>query len=142
MGVQVMGRFLKWLLLAIVVAGGAFYLYQRNIQPVPVTAADLEKGGSFSVDERTALTAACSTRIKQDGEKACACIADKVATEFSRFDRMVLTATFQGKLAEIVGITKGLVQSGIPAEKVKSAEEGSKARVQEMLKTCKATATP
>ena len=134
-----MGRILKWLLLAIVVAGVAFYFYQRNIQAVPVTAADLDKGGSFTADERATFKTACAARIKKDGDKACQCIEDKVATEFSRFDRLVLTATFQGKLSEIVGITKGLIQSGIPADKVKSAEDGSKTRVQEMLKTCNAT---
>lgn len=133
-----MGRFVNLLLLAIVALGIGFYLYQRNIAPVPVSAADLEKGGNFSSDERASLTAACTARIKKDADKVCGCISGKVTTEFSRFDRMVITASLQEKLSDIVGITKGLVQSGIPADKVKEAEDGSRARVKDMLKTCNA----
>lgn len=133
-----MRRVFSLLLLAVLALGIGFYFYQRNIQAVPVTAGDLEKGGNFSADERLALTNACAARIKKDGEKKCGCIADKVATELSRFDRMVITATFQERLADIVGITKGLVQSGIPADKVKVAEEGSKTRLKDMLKSCDA----
>ena len=133
-----MRRVLTFLVLAIVALSAAFYFYQRNIQAVPVTAADLEKGGTYSAEERASLTSACTARIKKDGEKVCGCITDKVATEFSRFDRMLITATFQEKLSDIVAITKGLVQSGIPVDKVKSAEEGGKARMKDMMKTCNA----
>ena len=126
------------LVLAIVALSAAFYFYQRNIQAVSVTAADLEKGGTYSAEERASLTSACTARIKKDGEKVCGCITDKVATEFSRFDRMLITATFQEKLSDIVAITKGLVQSGIPVDKVNSAEEGGKARMKDMMKTCNA----
>ena len=133
-----MRRVLTVLVLAIVALSAAFYFYQRNIQAVPVTAADLEKGGTYSAEERASLTSACTARIKKDGEKVCGCITDKVATEFSRFDRMLITATFQEKLSDIVAITKGLVQSGIPVDKVKSAEEGGKARMKDMMKTCNA----
>ena len=133
-----MRRVFTVLVLAIVALSAAFYFYQRNIQAVPVTAADLEKGGTYSAEERASLTSACTARIKKDGEKVCGCITDKVATEFSRFDRMLITATFQEKLSDIVAITKGLVQSGIPVDKVKSAEEGGKARMKDMMKTCNA----
>lgn len=133
-----MGRFLTYLLLVLIALGAAFYFYQKNIQAVPVTAADLEKGGNFSDAEKGALVAACKGWIKKDGDTVCGCISDKVATQFSRFDRMVLTATFQEKLSDIVGITKGLVQSGIPADQVKAAEEGSKGRMKDMLASCNA----
>ena len=133
-----MRRVLTVLLLAIVALSAAFYFYQRNIQAVPVTAADLDKGGTYSAEERASLTSACTARIKKDGEKVCGCITDKVATEFSRFDRMLITATFQEKLSDIVAITKGLVQSGIPVDKVKSAEDGAKARMKDLMKTCNA----
>ncbi len=133
-----MGRILKILLLAIIALGGAFYLYQRNITAIPVTAADIEKGGSFSVDERASMKNACTARIKKDADKVCGCIADKAATEVSRFDRLVITASFQEKLADIVGLTKGLVASGIPADKVKAAEDGAKARVKDIMKSCNA----
>ena len=133
-----MRRLLTALLLAIAVLAIGFYFYQRNIVAVPVTAADLEKGGAYSADERSTLKTACAARVKKDSDAICGCITDKVATEFSRFDRLVITASFQEKLADIVALTKGLVQSGIPAEKVKSAEDGSKARMKDMLKACKA----
>ena len=133
-----MGRLLKFLLLALVVLGIAFYFYQKNIPAAPVTAGDLEKGGNFSADERTTLVTACSARIKKDGEKVCGCIADKVASQFSRFDRQMMTATFQEKLADVVGLTKGLVSSGIPIETVKAAEDGAKGRIKDMMKTCNA----
>ena len=133
-----MGRFLTWVLLALVALGVLFYFYQRNIQPVPVAATDLDTGGSFSDGERAAMIAACSAQIKKDGDKACACIADKAASQISRFDRLVLTATFQDKLSDIVALTKGLVQSGIPAEKVQAAEKGSKERLKSLMAACTA----
>ena len=133
-----MRRLLTLLLLAIIMIGTAFYLYQRNIPAGAVTSADIEKGGTYSAEERAALVSACQARTKKDGEKVCGCISDKVATEFSRFDRMVITATFQEKLSDIVAVTKGLVQSGIPAEKVKAAEDGSKGRIKELFKSCNA----
>ena len=133
-----MRRILTIVLLVLVTLGVGFYFYQRNIAAVSVTAADLDKGGSYSTDERTTFKAACVMRIKKDGETVCSCINDKIATEFSRFDRLVITASFQEKLSDIVGLTKGLVQSGIPAEKVKTSEEGAQVRIKEMLKTCRA----
>ena len=51
---------------------------------------------------------------------------------------MIITASLQEKLSDIVGLTKGLIESGIPAAKVKEAEDGSKVKVKEMLKTCNA----
>jgi hypothetical protein len=133
-----MGRFLRYLLIAVVALGIGFYFYQKSIPATPVTAGDLEKGGNFAAEERSALVAACTARIKKDGDKTCGCIADKAATQFSRFDRMVMTATFQEKLSDIVALTKGLVASGIPVDTVKAAEDGSKGRIKEMMKTCNA----
>jgi len=133
-----MGRFLTYLLLALIALGIGFYFYQKNIVAVPVTMGDLEKGGVFTDGDRTALVSACTSRIKKDGDKVCACIADKVATQFTRFDRMVMTATFQEKFADIVALTKGLVTSGIPADTVKTAEDGAKTRIKDMMKTCNA----
>lgn len=131
-----MGRFLTYLLLIIIAIGAGFYFYQRNITPLAVTAADIEKGGSFSADERATLVNACTARAKQDGAKVCGCIADKAATDLSRFDRLVMTASFQQKLSDIVAAGKGLIASGIPAEKIKAAEEGSKVRMKDIMKTC------
>ena len=77
-----MVRFLTIVLLLLVLLGVGFYFYQRNIAAVPVTAADLEKGGATAA-ERTALTTACAARIKKDRDKVCGCIAgDKFASQF------------------------------------------------------------
>lgn len=133
-----MGRFLTYLLLAIILIGGAFYLYQKNIPAIPVVAGDLDKGGNYSEAEKSTLVTACKGWVKKDPDAVCGCVSDKVASEFSRFDRQVLTATFQEKLSDIVALTKGLAQSGIPVEKVKSAEDGSKTRMKDMLKACNA----
>lgn len=133
---ELMGRFLSYLFLAIIALGAVFYFYQRNIPAIPVTAADLEKGGSFSAEERATLTSACTARAKEDGAKVCGCIVDKVATDVSRFDRMVITASFQHKLSDIVAAAKGLANSGIPADKIKAAEDGSKQRMKDIMKTC------
>ncbi len=134
-----MRRILSLLLLAVVVLGVGFYFYQRNIAPIPVAAADLEKGGAFSDGEKTALTAACSATVKKDTATVCGCIAGKAATDLSRFERMMATASFQGKLSDVVGITKGLIDSGIPAAKVKAAESDAKTRFSDLTKSCGAT---
>jgi len=131
-----MGRFLTYLFLFIFALGLGLYLYQRNIVPIAITAADIEKGGAFSTAERAALVDACAARAKQDGPKVCGCIADRAATDLSRFDRLVMTASFQQKLSEIVAAGKGLIASGIPAEKIKSAEDGSRERMKEIMKSC------
>lgn len=135
-----MGRFLGFLLLVLVLAGVAFYFYQRNIVAVPVTAADLDKGGSFPPAERDTMKSACVTAMKKDPEKVCGCITDKAATEISRFDRLVMTATFQHRLSDMVALSKGLVNSGIPAEKVRASEDSAKTRVRDILKSCDAEA--
>lgn len=133
-----MGRFLSFVLLLLVLSGVAFYFYQRNIAPVPITAADLEKGGSFSPAERDSMKSACVAAVKKDGDKVCGCIADKAGADVSRFDRLVMTATFQHKMADVVALSKGLVNSGIPADKVKAAEDGSRQRVRDIMKSCNA----
>ena len=130
-----MGRILRYLLLAIVVLGVAFYLYQRNIAAVPLSAADLEKGGAFSDTDKSALKTACAALIKKDSDKVCGCIIDKAAG-YSHFDRMVMTATFQEKLSDIVGLTKGLIDSGLPADTIKAAEAASKQHFTELRTTC------
>ena len=132
-----MRRFLVVTLLVVLALGGGFFLYQRNIVAVPVTAIDLEKGGSYSSDERASFKASCLARVKSDAEAVCGCLNEKMGTELSRFDRLLVTASFQEKLSDIVGLTKGLVQSGVPAEKVKTAEDAGRVRMKEMLKVCK-----
>jgi len=131
-----MGRFLLWVLLALIVIGGGFWLYQRNIAAVPVVAADLDKGGAFSDAEKASLTTACAAHFKDTADKVCGCLVAKAATDFSRFDRMIMTATLQEKLSDIVGITKGLIASGIDPDKMKAAESDSRTRVTDLMKTC------
>ena len=49
---------------------------------------------------------------------------------------MIMTATLQEKLSDIVGITKGLIASGIDPDKMKAAESDSRTRVTDLMKTC------
>ena len=79
-------------------------------------AADLKVGGIYPPAERQALLDACQKNMKAPAadKSACTCIADRAGTEFSRFERLVLTAGFEGSPTKIVALTKGLIASGIP----------------------------
>ena len=134
-----MRRLLMLLLLILIVAGIGFYFYQRNIAPIPVAAADLDKGGAFSDAEKAALSAACTSAVKKDADKICPCIVQKAATDLSRFERMTATATLQGKLSDVVGLTKGLIDSGIPAERMKLAGSDAKTHITDLSKACGVT---
>ena len=131
-----MRRLLTFLLLAIIALGIGFYFYQRNIAPIPVVASDLDKGGAFSDAEKTALSAACTAMVTKDAATVCGCLTTKAATDLSRFERMIATATLQKKLSDVVGITKGLIDSGIDSAKVKAAESDAKGRITGLTKTC------
>lgn len=138
-----MGRFLTFLLLAVIAIGTGFYFYQKNIPAASVSVADFEKGGSFPDAERADMTTACKARFSTDGDKICGCMADRTAKEFSRYDRLMLTAVFKHKtLAEGVALAKGMVAAQIPPEKVKAAEDGAGSRIREMWKTCAAPDAP
>jgi hypothetical protein len=71
-----------------------------------------------------------------DDKGPCTCIADKVGTEFSRFERLALTAGFEGSATKIVALTKGLMDSGIPQAEVDAMEAGSKTRIDDLTKAC------
>jgi hypothetical protein len=138
-----MGRFLMYLLIAVIALGVGFYFYQKNIPAASVSLADFEKGGSFADVERADLTSACVARFSKDGDKICGCMADKAATELSRYDRMMLTAVFKHKaLSEGVALLKGMIAAQIPQEKLKAAEDGATTRIKEMWKTCSAPDAP
>ncbi len=133
-----MARLVKLMLLATVVMGAAFYIHLRNIAALPVALADLDKGGAFSAEERSTLKAACVARTRTDAERACGCLVDKAGSELSRFDRMVMTATFQQRLADVVALSRGLSQSGVARAQLKSVETDSRARVRDVMKACNA----
>lgn len=135
-----MARLAKLMLLATVVLGAVFFYYVRNVTAVPLTAADLDRGGRYTTEERATLKSACVAQTQKDAEQVCGCVVDKAATDVSRFDRLVLTATYRQKLADVVALSKGLAESGIARAKVKAAEDESRARVRDMLKACNATA--
>ena len=95
-----------------------------------VTEADLAIGGSYSPAEKQALIAACNGRNVAKREDTCTCIADRAGTELSRFLRLVLTATLEGSATKIVAITKGLLDSGVPEEKIEGGREAVGAALQ------------
>lgn len=131
-----LGRILLILLALILVIGFFGYRWAAKIAPMPMTAADLEKGGAFSEEEKSAFTAACTSRIKKDADKTCGCLADKAATDFSRFERLAMTASFEASPAKMVAIVKGLVDAGVPKDKVEAARDGSKERINGLMKSC------
>lgn len=136
---------LKWLLIifgvvllaAVAVVIGGYY-WASTVESVKLTAADLDVGGPYPADERQALLDACQKSVKTPGadENKCACIADKAGTEFSRFERLALTAGLEGSPTKIVALTKGLIDGGISKDKVDAMESGSKSRIDGLMKSC------
>jgi hypothetical protein len=136
---------LKWILvvfgvlflvvLAVVIGG--FY-WASTVESVRLTADDIKVGGDYPPEERQALLDACHKSLKSAAadKGACTCLADKAGTEFSRFERLVLTAGFDGSPTQIVALTKGLVDSGIPEEEVDSVAAGSETRVNDLMQAC------
>jgi hypothetical protein len=134
---------LKWVLVVvgilflIVGAGlvGALY-WASTVESVPVTAADLEPGGSYPPAEKQALLDACNKQNADKPTDACACIADKAGTELSRFLRLILTATMNKNATELVALSKGLVGSGVPPEKAQGIEKEANARFEGLSQAC------
>ena len=136
---------LKWLLvifgvlflavLAVVIGG--FY-WASTVESVKLTAEDIKVGGAYPPEERQALLDACANDTKKPAadKGACTCIADKAGTEFSRFERLALTAGFEGSATKIVALTKGLMDSGIPQAEVDAMEAGSETRIDDLMKAC------
>jgi len=137
--------FLKWVLvilgvlflivLAVLIGG---YYWASTVESVKLTSADLQVGGAYPPEERQALIEACrkSTKKPAADKNACACIADKVGTDLSRFERLTLLAGFEGSPTQMVALTKGLIDSGIPQDEVDAMEAGSNARMSNVMKAC------
>jgi len=136
---------LKWVLvicavlflafLAVVIGG---YYWASTVEGVRLTAEDLKPGGAYPPEERQALLDSCHKNLKKPPQDtgACTCIADKAGTDFSRFERLALTAGFEGSPTKIVALTKGLIDSGIPQNEVDAMEAGSKTRINDLMKAC------
>jgi hypothetical protein len=135
----------KWLLVIFGVLFIAFmatlaggYYWASTIESVKIERADLKAGGAYPADEKEALLAACrkNEKARAGNGSNCGCIADKAGSEFSRFERLVLTAGFEGSPTKIVALTKGLLDSGLPESEVKSMQADSKKRIDELLQAC------
>lgn len=136
---------LKWVLIVFgvllllfvaVVAAGLYWA--STVEPVKLTAADLEVGGSYLAEERQALLDSCqkSAKAPASDKEACTCIADKAGTKFSRFERLALTAGFEGSPTKIVALTRGLIESGIPEAKADEMQANSKQRIEGLMESC------
>lgn len=136
---------LKWLLvifgvlflafLAVVIGG---YYWASTVESVKLSPEDIKVGGAYPPEERQTLLDACRMNLKTPAadKDACICIADKAGTEFSRFERLALTAGFEGSATKIVALTKGLMDSGIPQAEVEAMEAGSKKRIDDLMAAC------
>lgn len=133
----------KWLL----VIGGVLFVaacaavigivyWADSIEPVHVTEADLAVGGTYLPDERQALLDACNKRNVQKRDDSCTCVADRAGTELSRFMRLVLTASLEGSASSVIAVTKGLVESSVPPEKVDAVEKEAEQRFQSLMQAC------
>ena len=136
---------LKWVLVVFgvlfiaffaVVIGG--YYWASTVENVKVTADDIKVGGPYPPEERQALLDACTKNMKKPAadKGTCTCIADKAGTDFSRFERLALTAGFEASPTKIVALTKGLMDSGIPEPEVDDMEANSKKRIDKLMKAC------
>jgi hypothetical protein len=134
---------LKWVMIVfgVLFFAGAVAMFgvlywASGIESVQVTEADLAIGGSYSPAEKEALIAACNGRNVAKRADTCTCIADRAGTELSRFLRLVLTATLEGSATKIVAVTKGLLDSGVPEEKIKGVEQQSEQRFKDLMNAC------
>lgn len=134
---------LKWLL----VIGGVLFLafiasivgmvyWASGIEGVHVAQADLAVGGSYPAEERTALLDACAKRNVTKREDSCTCVADRAGAEMSRYERLILTAGLEGSASKVVALSKGLMESGVPAERIKAVDKDAQQRVTAIMQAC------
>jgi hypothetical protein len=122
------------LLIALIVGG---YFWAQNIEAVKLTKADLDVGGSYSAEERQTLVTACEKQSKAGAdEKACSCLADKAATDMSRFERLALIAGFETSPSKFVALIKGATDSGISKTDIDAIEAKAKERIKGALEAC------
>jgi hypothetical protein len=136
---------LKWVLIilgSIVLAGlivivGTFY-WASTVQSVKLTEADLKIGGDYPAEERQELLDICAKKRKPgaEGDDRCVCIADHAGKDFSRFERLVFIASFEGNATRVVALTKGLIDSGIAQSRIDELQKDSKTRIDGLLKAC------
>ena len=138
-------KVLKWvlivfgaILLVLIAIGGAGFFWASNVESVKLTAADLDVGGSYPAEERQALLDACQKNSEADGADvtACTCIADNAGTQLSRFERLMLEAGLEVSATKIVALTKGLISSGVPQEKVDEMRAYAKQRSRDLVESC------
>ena len=136
---------LKWVLIilgSIVLAGlivivGTFY-WASTVQSVKLTEADLKIGGDYPAEERQELLDICAKKRKPgaEGDDRCVGIADRAGKDFSRFERLVFIASFEGNATRVVALTKGLIDSGIAQSRIDELQKDSKTRIDGLLKAC------
>ena len=136
---------LKWVLIVLgaivaillVVIMGTFY-WASTVESVKLTEADLQVGGAYSEAERKELLDICNQKHKagNEGDDRCVCIADRAGKDFSRFERLVFIASFEGNATRVVALTKGLIDSGIAQSRIDELQKDSKTRIDGLLKAC------
>lgn len=119
---------LKWVLVTIgalfavgvaIVIGVVFWA--SSVEAVHITEADFVAGGSYTQADRDALLKSCERNKNPKLPNCCACIVENGA-KLSRYSRLLLAAGLDGMSpTRMVAITKGLMESGIPEEKIEAA---------------------
>jgi hypothetical protein len=134
---------LKWLLITIgallvlcVVAVVGIAYWASRVEAVPITEADFVPGGTYTEADREALLNACERSKNAKVPNCCSCIADNGA-KLSRYSRLLLMTGLNGlNPTRMVAITKGLMQSGIPEEKIRAADKDLEQQSEAIKKSC------
>ena len=94
------------LLIALIDRLGGYFYWAQNIEAVKLTKADLDLGGSYSAEERQELSSPRARSSRSRGRESCSCLADKAATDMSRFERLALIAASR-RPEQVVALIKG-----------------------------------
>ena len=77
-----------------------------------LTAADLDVGSAFETEERTAFETSCQgIKSESNSPEMCACVADFASSSLSRFDRLVVQATFEERPMQVVALVKDMAMA-------------------------------
>lgn len=134
---------LKWVfaIVGVVFAAGlavviGIVYWASSVEAVHISEADLLPGGSYTQADREALLNACERSKNSKLPNCCACIADN-GGKLSRYSRLLLAVGLEGmNTTRMVAITKGLLESGVPEEKIEAANRDLEQQGEAIKKAC------
>lgn len=134
-------EFIKWTLIIIggvvvVLVGGCFSTigYFATAPAEKMSLNDLNVGSRSQPGEREALAAACNKKL--NNTSFCACVVEEAEYSMSRFERLGVTAAFDGNVRRIVGYAKGLTNAGARAEDIEDSKRTQTDRIGTAMRRC------